>query len=140
GVGAGGRAGGPRGLGWHPGLTLARPILAAERVPPLVGAAGRFWPLGAFLRRVCLGQIEPTEVEAELQAQLDRFTDLVGHPPTVVNSHQHASVFHPVGAILLELLARRRPLPYVRRVREPWPMLLQVPGARGKRAMLSVLG
>jgi predicted glycoside hydrolase/deacetylase ChbG (UPF0249 family) len=134
------QAGCPLELGWHPCLTLDRPILAAPRVPTLVGPDGRFWPLGAFLRRVCLGQIEPTEVEAELQAQLDRFTDLVGHPPTVVNSHQHASVFQPIGGILLELLARRRPLPYVRRVREPWPMLLHVPGARGKRAMLSLLG
>ncbi len=134
------QAGCPLELGWHPCLTLDRPVLPAERVPSLVRPDGCFWPLGSFLRRVCLGRINPAEVEAELRAQLTRFTDLVGHPPTVVNSHQHTSLFQPVGDILLDLLARRRPLPYVRRVCEPWRMLLGVPGARGKRATLSLLG
>jgi predicted glycoside hydrolase/deacetylase ChbG (UPF0249 family) len=127
-------------LGWHPCLTLDRPLLPAEQVPSLVGADGCFHPLGRFLRRLLLGRIASADVEAELRAQLSRFLELVGHPPTVVNSHHHVQVFAPVGDILTELLARRPPLPYVRRVREPWSLLLRVPGARCKRLLLSLLG
>jgi len=130
----------PMELGWHPCLTLDEPVLPASRVPSLVGPDGRFWPLAQFLKRVCVGRIDAAEVEAELRAQLERFVALVGHGPGVVNSHQHIQVFQPVGDILLDLLARQQPLPYVRRVREPWRMLWRVPGARFKRAVLSVLG
>jgi predicted glycoside hydrolase/deacetylase ChbG (UPF0249 family) len=134
------QAGRPVELGWHPALTLDRPVLPAERVPSLVDAEGRFRPLSAFLRRVCTGRIHAAEVEAELRAQYQRFLDLVGAPPTVVNTHHHVQIFPPVGPILVELLVRQRPLPYVRRICESWTTLCHVGGARVKRLALSVLG
>jgi predicted glycoside hydrolase/deacetylase ChbG (UPF0249 family) len=134
------QAGCPMELGWHPCLTLDRPILPPERVPTLVGPDGGFWPLGSFVRRACLGRIEAEEVAAEMKAQVGRFIDLVGRPPTVVNAHQHAQIFWPVGGVLLDLLSRQTPLPYVRRIREPWRMLLRIPGARLKRGLLTLLG
>jgi predicted glycoside hydrolase/deacetylase ChbG (UPF0249 family) len=133
-------AGRPIELGWHPCLTLDRPILPAERVPSLVDAEGKFWPLGKFMLRSLLGRIQPADVEAELRAQYGRFVDLVGQPPSVVNSHHHTQVFPPVGPILLEVLGGRRRLPYVRRIQEPATMLAKIPGARVKRAVLSMLG
>jgi predicted glycoside hydrolase/deacetylase ChbG (UPF0249 family) len=134
------REGVPLEMGWHPCLTLDRPILPAGRVPSLVRADGRFWPLGALLRRLSLGRARAAEIEAELGAQYRRFLDLVGQPPSVVNSHHHIQVFPPVGAVLLRVLADQRPRPYVRRVQEPWSMLARVPGARFKRAILSLMG
>jgi len=134
------QAGRPVELGWHPALTLDRPVLPAERVPSLVDAEGRFWPLSSFLRRICTGRIHASEVEAELRAQYQRFLDLVGAPPAVVNTHHHIQIFPPVGPILVEILARQRPLPYVRRIREAWATLFHVGGARVKRLALSVLG
>jgi predicted glycoside hydrolase/deacetylase ChbG (UPF0249 family) len=140
GVRAWNQAGRPVELGWHPALTLDRPILSPERVRSLVDPEGRFWPLPAFLRRVCLGRINAAEVEAELRAQYQRYLELVGVPPTVVNTHHHVQIFPPVGPILVELLARQRPLPYVRRIRESWATLARVGGARVKRLALSTLG
>jgi len=134
------QSGTPLELGWHPCLTLDRPVLPATKVPSLVGLDGRFHPLGRFVRRLVLGRIRRAEVQSELRAQYGRFHDLVGRPPTVVNAHHHVQVFPRVGAVLRELLARRRPFPYLRRVREPWRMLRHVPGARGKRGFLNVLG
>lgn len=133
-------AGKPVELGWHPCLTLDQPILAPRKVPSLVDENGLFWPLGRFMRRLCLGLIRPAEMDAELRAQHSRFQDLVGQLPTVVNSHHHVQVFHPVGVILQELLSRRKRLPYMRRVREPWSMIARIPGARCKRTVLSWLG
>lgn len=127
-------------LGWHPCLTLDRPVLPAHRVPSLVGSDGRFRPLGRFLRRLVRGAVRSTEISDELEAQCRRFQDLVGHPPGFVNAHHHVHVFPPVGRALLEVLKRLRPLPYLRKVREPWRMLLDVPGARKKRALLSAVG
>jgi predicted glycoside hydrolase/deacetylase ChbG (UPF0249 family) len=134
------RGGGRPQLGWHPCLTLDAPLLPPGRVPSLVGPDGRFPRLGQFLPRLLRRQVRPDELEAELRAQLHRFHDLVGSPPGLVNAHHHVQVFPPVGAILESLLATQRPLPYVRRIREPWRLLATVPGARGKRAFLSLLG
>jgi predicted glycoside hydrolase/deacetylase ChbG (UPF0249 family) len=127
-------------LGWHPCLTLDRPVLPTSEVPSLVRPDGSFWPLGAFLRRLLRGAIRAEEVEAELTAQFQRFQILVGHAPPVVNSHHHVQVFSPVSRILLDVLRGCDSVPYVRRVREPWSILAAVPGARGKRAVLSLLG
>lgn len=127
-------------VGWHPCLTMDPPVAPVQRVPSLIGPDGCLWPLGSFIRRACLGQIRPDEVRTELRAQYGRFHDLLGHPPTVVNSHQHAQVFASVGPVLLEVLGRSKRLPYLRRVREPWSMLARIPGARLKRAFLSALG
>jgi len=134
------RAGEPMEVGWHPNLTLDRPILPPERVPSLVDSEGRFRTLGSFLRRALGGRLQAEEVKAELQAQYRRFYDLLGRPPSLVNSHQHVQIFAPVGGALVDLLGRRRRLPYLRRIREPWTMLLGIPGARLRRTFLSLLG
>jgi predicted glycoside hydrolase/deacetylase ChbG (UPF0249 family) len=127
-------------MGWHPCLTVDPPAAGAGRVPSLVGPDGCLWPLRQFIPRLVAGLLRADEIAIELEAQYLRFVELVGRPPAVVNSHQHVAVFPPVGRILRGILARRRPLPYLRRVREPWRLLADVPGARIKRAVLSSLG
>jgi predicted glycoside hydrolase/deacetylase ChbG (UPF0249 family) len=128
-------------MGWHPCLTLDEPVSSAQRVPSLLGADGRMLPLRHFLARLYLHQICPRQIEIELNAQYNRFLELVGHAPPLVNSHQHISLFPPVGSILRRVLqARGSPLPYVRRVREPWSMLPRIAGARKKRTLLTLLG
>jgi predicted glycoside hydrolase/deacetylase ChbG (UPF0249 family) len=106
----------------------------------LVTADGRFPALGTVARRSLLRQLRPAELVAELAAQYQRFVELVGHGPTVVNSHHHVQVFPLIGGALGEVLCRARVLPYVRRIQESSRTLIRVPGARGKRLFLSVLG
>ena len=127
-------------LGWHPSLTLDPPIAPAARVPSLVGPDGCMWPLAQFVLRLAVGQIRASDIKTELQAQYLRFIELIGHPPTLVNSHQHTAIFPPVGQILLDVLSQSPTKPYMRRVREPWAMLKHIPGARIKRSLLSLLG
>ncbi len=133
-------AGCPMELGWHPTLTSDAPVLPAHCVQSLVQSDGKFWTLGRLMKRLFLGRVAAAEIEAELRAQYDRFCDLVGQPPPVINTHQHVALFQPVGFLLLQVLHHQRPLPYVRRVQEPWRMLWRVPGARLKRWFLSFLG
>jgi predicted glycoside hydrolase/deacetylase ChbG (UPF0249 family) len=134
------KSGLPLEMGWHPCLTQDPPIVPAGQVPSLVGPDGCLWALGKFLPRLLLRRIRPEEIERELRAQYYRFLELVGRPPSLVNSHQHTSLFPPVGRILRSVLAGCRPLPYFRCVREPWAMLARIPGARIKRTVLSCLG
>lgn len=139
-VGAWRAAGEPVELGWHPCLTLDRPVAPPGKVPSLVDVDGRFRPLGRFLRRLLGGRVRRADVEAELRAQLGRFRDLVGRAPGIVNTHQHLALFPPVGAVLDGLLRPAARPPYVRRVREPWATLAVVPGGRVKRVALNALG
>jgi predicted glycoside hydrolase/deacetylase ChbG (UPF0249 family) len=127
-------------IGWHPNLTLDSPLAPAAQAASLVRADGTFWPLDGFLKRWFLGMLDPKEIEVELRLQLQRFTDLVGHPPLFVNCHQHVGLFAPVGEILLRILSELSIKPYMRRIQEPWPALRSLPGARLKRAFLGWLG
>jgi chitin disaccharide deacetylase len=132
--------GGRLELGWHPNLTLDSPLAEPSQVPSLIRDDGTFWPLGAFLQRWWLGKLDPAEIALELHLQLRRYIQLVGHPPTFVNFHQHLALFKPIGAILLDQLSELHVKPYVRRVQEPWPLIAKLGGARLKRAFLNRLG
>lgn len=131
------RVGRPVEVGWHPNLTLDRPILPAKQVRSLVDASGRFWTLGRFLMRAVLGRIRAAEVAAELRAQYERFCALLGRAPRLVNSHQHVALFGPVGPMLLDILDRYPAKPFFRRLGESWSTLWRVPGARIKRLVLT---
>ncbi|MBI3412395.1 MAG: ChbG/HpnK family deacetylase [Planctomycetes bacterium] len=133
-------AGRPLEMGWHPNLTLDKPVLPPGVVPSLVGPDGCFWPLGVFLKRMFLGRIRSQDVEREWRAQYQRFVALVGLRPKLINSHQHVALFPSIGIVLLSILQEQRPHPYIRRVQEPWTMLWAIPGARRKRAFLNLLG
>jgi predicted glycoside hydrolase/deacetylase ChbG (UPF0249 family) len=127
-------------LGWHPCLTMDEPVAPAGEVASLVNSDGRMGPLGWFLKRLMLRQVRAEHIRRELNAQLDRFRELTGHPPCMVNTHQHVAIFPPVGAILREVLRPLTPRPFLRRVKEPWSSYVRVPDARVKRAVLSLLG
>jgi predicted glycoside hydrolase/deacetylase ChbG (UPF0249 family) len=127
-------------LGWHPVLTNDRPILPPEQVPSLVGPEGTFFPLSLFLRKILLHQIRLEEVRAELTAQYQRCTELIGTRPMLINTHHHVHIFSPIASILLDIIMAEGRRPYLRLVREPWPQFVRIPGARGKRLFLNWFG
>lgn len=73
------------GVGLHVTLTGATPTLPASRVPSLVDVHGRFpaKPEGLL-------DPVPAEISAEIRNQLRIFVDLVGRPPTHLDSHHHS--------------------------------------------------
>jgi chitin disaccharide deacetylase len=124
-------------VGWHPCLTLDRPILAPAQVASLIDRRGYFHSLDQFMRRLFLGKIDLDEVESELRAQLERFIALTGREPTLVNFHHHLHVFTPICQVVCALLSGLQHRPYLRRVAEEMHVLIGVPGGRAKRAFLS---
>jgi predicted glycoside hydrolase/deacetylase ChbG (UPF0249 family) len=127
----------PLEVGWHPCLTLDRPLLPPSQVSSLIDTRGNFQSLGRFLCRAKLGRIDPVQIDKELRAQLERFIRLTGMPPRLVNFHHHLHVFRPVDRILLQILSELEPRPYLRRVTESARVLFSVPGARLKRLFLT---
>lgn len=127
-------------LGWHPCLTLDRPLAPRSAVSSLVDSNGCFFDLNAFLARVLSGRIREQEIETEFRAQLASFRSLTGQWPLLVNTHQHVGVFGPARRALLKVLSEFPFKPYVRRVREHWGTWVRLPGARCKRLALSTLG
>ncbi|HEX6203612.1 MAG TPA: ChbG/HpnK family deacetylase [Thermoanaerobaculia bacterium] len=93
------------GVGLHVQLTGGRPTLPAERVPSLVDEEGR---LPRQPDRIA--GFATADVLAEVDHQLARFLDLVGRPPTHLDSHHHS---HRVPVVLEALVevARRHGLP-----------------------------
>ncbi len=130
----------PIELGWHPCLTLDRPVLPPSEVPSLVDRTGHFHKLGSFLKRLAMGKIREMEIETELSAQYERFLDLVRCLPINVNAHHHVHLFGPVSRSLMRILEDQIPKPYVRRVTERMGTLASVSGGRLKRFLLSRWG
>lgn len=127
-------------LGWHPCLTIDRPVAPARNVASLTLRDGCFPGLGRLMTWLMMGRCRPSEIVIEFRAQLQRFRDLTGHWPEVVNSHHHIQIFPIVGSALRWVLREAGIRPYLRRIHEPWATLRHVRGARAKRAFLSSLG
>jgi predicted glycoside hydrolase/deacetylase ChbG (UPF0249 family) len=80
------------GLGLHLNLTAGRAILAPERVPSLVDNAGLFFPATQAMLR--LPALDPAQVEAEWQAQLEAFL-ATGATLDHLDSHHHIAAASP---------------------------------------------
>ena len=130
----------PMELGWHPCLTLDRPISDSNAVRSLVNADGRFHPLGDFAKRLATGRIDRGEVFREFEAQYARYVELTNARPSLVNGHHHIHTFPVISRALMDVLTQTSARPYMRRVREPFATVAGIRGAEMKRLLLSTLG
>lgn len=91
------------GLGLHVNLTLGRPL---TRAASLVDEGGR------FIRdaRRAAARAEVTHIEAEVDAQVEHFLNLMKRTPTHLDSHHHVGLLPPVREVVLAV-ARRLGVP-----------------------------
>ncbi len=127
-------------MGWHPNLNLDAPTAPRDQVATLLDREGRLASLGIMLMRMASGRLRFQDLVNEFEAQLNRFCDLVGNMPRLINGHKHIHVFPMVSRALTQVLQSRKIIPYVRRVVEPLACFGAVPGARVKRLFLTTLG
>jgi len=88
-------------VGCHLVLVDGYPVLPAAEIPTLAAeSTGRFQPtLGAFLRRMLLGRIRASEIEAEAAAQIALLQNrrvALTHIDTHKHVHMFAAVLRPV--------------------------------------------
>lgn len=97
--------------GLHVNLTLGAPLAPM----PLLAPRGALPPIGTLTRHALLpgrsrGALR-AEIEAEIARQIAAFEAAMGHPPDMVDGHQHAHALPLVREALLGALARRFPQP-----------------------------
>lgn len=112
---AAGRAERDLEVGLHFDLVGGTPASDPSRVPSLVRPDGRFHRLGAFLTRVMSGRVRPSEIAAELRAQVARARSW-GLDADAWDSHRHVHAL-PLVARVVGTVARQEGARWVRRVR-----------------------
>lgn len=75
-------------VGLHVNLTLGAPLGAMPRLAP----AGRLPSIGELTARALRGDIDREEIAAEVSRQIARFSAECGHPPDLIDGHQHVHV------------------------------------------------
>jgi predicted glycoside hydrolase/deacetylase ChbG (UPF0249 family) len=87
-------------VGVHVVFTYGRPLLAADRVPTLVGEDGRFPRVGVLMRTA-----HPTADEAllEARAQYAKARELIGREPTHLDTHHWVHDLRPLEDAMLAL-------------------------------------
>ena len=118
----------------HLNLTQGRPVARRRAPSDLVGRDGAFLGPHRLVFALVRGEVDPADVEHELEAQLDRLDDL-GVPLAGIDSHHHVHAFAPVGEVV-ERVAARRGLTGGRSYRL---MRTHTPGGHGKKLLLSLL-
>jgi chitin disaccharide deacetylase len=73
------------GVGLHLNLTAGTPLSAPNLVPDLVDKNGEFLSRETLLPK--LSSIDPGQLACEIQAQAQRFVELMGKPPDHLDSH-----------------------------------------------------
>jgi chitin disaccharide deacetylase len=110
------RAGLTLDVGLHLNLLIGHPLSSGRTfTDPRTGA---FLPLAALIMRALTGRLDPNDVVAECQAQIDAIR-ATGATVTHIDSHRHT---HPLPGIWAPVrdVARQNGIRFVRVPSEPW--------------------
>lgn len=86
-----------------------KPVLPPDQIPTLLRADGLFYDHPAWGEHAA--SFNPDEMTREIQAQFDRFVALTNRLPTHLDSHYHATYYHPVSIEAMRSLALKHNLP-----------------------------
>ena len=92
-------------VGLHINLTLGEPLGSMPRLAP----SGRFPSLSKLLDLAVSRRLTEAEIAAEVGRQLDRFEQVLGYPPDIIDGHQHVHALPQIRNALLKTLADRYP-------------------------------
>lgn len=104
-------------IGLHIAFTDLPPLGPLPRLMP----EGRPPALGALIRAALLGQLDRTEIAAEVDRQIARFRAVFGRAPDFVDGHQHVHVLPGIRGGILAAFADGRLDPRRTWLRHPAP-------------------
>jgi len=90
-------------IGLHLTLTDHAPLGPMPSLAP----SGKLPSVGRLLARALTGQIDHTEIAAELERQLNAFEKEMGRPPSFLDGHQHVHQFPVIRDAVIALWRRR---------------------------------
>lgn len=94
-------------IGLHFNLTQGVPVCPPKEVPTLVNESGLFLGKERFEERLKMGLIDAVEISREFEAQVDRFSQLSGHPPSHIDGHHHVQARPEVAAVIAPLISQK---------------------------------
>jgi chitin disaccharide deacetylase len=86
-----------------------KPVLPPDQIPTLVRPDGLFYDHPAWGEQAEF--FNPDEMRREIEAQFERFVAVANRLPTHLDSHYHATYFHPTSAKVMRSLALQHHLP-----------------------------
>lgn len=86
-----------------------KPVLPPDQIPTLVRPDGLFYDHPAWGEQA--SSFNPEEMRREIEAQFERFVAVANRLPTHLDSHYHATYFHPTAAEPMRSLALQHNLP-----------------------------
>lgn len=108
------------GVGLHLNLTSGKPISPPDRVPSLVDRRGEFPGKARILLWLTAGRARVCDLEAEIDAQINRCRQL-GVEPTHLDSHHHIHA-HPRLRSVVQRVCRRQGIEKARSYRALSPV------------------
>jgi predicted glycoside hydrolase/deacetylase ChbG (UPF0249 family) len=96
--------------------------------------------IGTLILKSYLGQLDLTEIEAEIRAQAAAFEAVMGFAPQHLDGHLHTHVLPGIRDVVLTLAQSITPRPWVRNISERFSRILKRGVAVPKAAFLSALG
>jgi predicted glycoside hydrolase/deacetylase ChbG (UPF0249 family) len=86
-----------------------KPVLPPDQIPTLVRPDGLFYDHPAWGEHAA--SFNPDEMIREIDAQFERFVAVANQLPTHIDSHYHATYYHPASVEAMRSLALRHNLP-----------------------------
>jgi hypothetical protein len=123
-------------VGLHLTLTDHQPLGPMPRLVP----GGRLPPLGRLMAAALTGRLDAVEIAAELQRQVDRFTEVFGAPPAFIDGHQHVHLLPGIREAVVAAALALSGGCYVRSCREPVLRILRRGVAPAKALLIDRLG
>ncbi|HEX2116463.1 MAG TPA: ChbG/HpnK family deacetylase [Alphaproteobacteria bacterium] len=123
-------------IGLHLTLTDAAPLSAMPQLAP----AGRLPSLGRLLALAELRRLDRSEVEREVDSQINRFISGLGRAPDYVDGHLHVHQLPIVREVVVDRIRRSLPRAYIRVCDEPVTAILRRGIAVRRAIVISALG
>lgn len=86
-----------------------KPVLPPDQIPTLVRPDGLFYDHPAWGEHAA--SFNPQEMSREIHAQFERFVAVANRLPTHLDSHYHATYYHPASVEAMRSLALKHHLP-----------------------------
>ncbi len=123
-------------IGLHLTLVDEAPLTAMPRLAP----EGRLPSIGRLIAKSYTGTLALDEIAAEMDAQLEAFTRVMGRAPDHIDGHLHAHVLPGIRDIVLAKARALAPRPWLRNVHDGLGAISRRGIAVAKAGFISTLG
>ena len=123
-------------IGLHLTLVDETPLTKMPNTAP----DGKLPGIRALILKCYFGQLDFAEIEAEIRAQMNAFTAVMGAAPHHIDGHLHTHVLPGVRDIVLKIASELSPRPWLRNIADSYASIAKRGIAVPKALFLAALG